>query len=73
MDHKQQEVEQTVVDSSLQTDLPVANNLSSESSTPVKKTLIRRSQHLDASFLSPTPEKTEETLNFKYKKELPEK
>ncbi|KAI3681310.1 hypothetical protein L6452_36100 [Arctium lappa] len=40
-----------------------------EASTPVKKLHIHASQHLDANFVTPTPEKTDETLNVRCKKE----
>lgn len=55
---------------------PMADKSCSEASTPVKKLHIHASQHLDANFVTPTPEKTDETLNIKCKKEpakLPEK
>nr|XP_043618139.1 CDT1-like protein a, chloroplastic [Erigeron canadensis] len=52
------------------------DKLSLESSTPVKKLHIHGMQHLDASLVTPTPEKTEETVNMRGRKEtaeLPEK
>nr|GFB62381.1 hypothetical protein [Tanacetum cinerariifolium] len=45
-------------------------------SIPVKKLQIHETQRLDAHFVSPTPENTEETLNSRVNKEsaeLPEK
>ncbi|XP_024971376.1 CDT1-like protein a, chloroplastic isoform X1 [Cynara cardunculus var. scolymus] len=76
MGQKQLEGEQAAMGSSCQSILPVADKSCSEASTPVKKLHIHASQHLDANFVTPTPEKTEETLNIRCKKEpakLPEK
>ncbi|KAK9062455.1 hypothetical protein SSX86_019641 [Deinandra increscens subsp. villosa] len=66
MDQKSYEVEQTAGI------LPLAH----ESFTPTKKAHPYEISDLDATLVSPTPEKTEETLNFRCKKEpaqLPQK
>lgn len=76
VDQKTHEGEQTVIKSSLESTIPVADKSCPVSSTPVKKLQIHESQRLDAHFVSPTPEKTEETLNSRVNKEsaeLPEK
>ncbi|KAJ9545854.1 hypothetical protein OSB04_025561 [Centaurea solstitialis] len=68
--------EQASMGSSCQSTLPVADKSCLEASTPIKKPHIHESQHLDASIATPTPQKTEETLNIRCKKEpakLPEK
>ncbi|KAI3757283.1 hypothetical protein L6452_04817 [Arctium lappa] len=76
MGQKPHECEQAAMGSLCQSILPVADKSCSETSTPVKKLHIHASQHLDANFVTPTPEKTNETLNVRCKKEpakLPEK
>ncbi|KAI3762140.1 hypothetical protein L1987_52563 [Smallanthus sonchifolius] len=69
MDQKQYKAEQTAKN------LPVAHKSCLETFTPTKKPHIHEIPHFDANLVSPTPEKTEETVNM-YKKEhakLPEK
>ncbi|PWA68147.1 CDT1 Geminin-binding domain-like protein [Artemisia annua] len=72
VDQKIHEGEQTVMESSHKSNLPMADKSCPVSSTPVKKLQIHESQRLDAHFVSPTPEKTEETLNSRVNKELAE-
>ncbi|XP_071728575.1 CDT1-like protein b [Rutidosis leptorrhynchoides] len=75
MDHKLQG-EQTEVGSGQHGVLPTSDKLCSESFTPVKKLHDDGMQLLDISLVSPTPEKTNETVNMRSKKEpvqLPEK
>ncbi|PWA60281.1 CDT1 Geminin-binding domain-like protein [Artemisia annua] len=69
------EEEQTVLESSHKSNLPVADKSCPVSSTPVKKLQIHESQCLDAHFVSPTPEKGGdfEQLVNKELAELPEK
>ncbi|XP_076947957.1 uncharacterized protein LOC143620047 [Bidens hawaiensis] len=57
MDQKQHEVEQTV------NIVPVAHKSCSESFTPTKKLHVKEIPLVDSSLVSPTPVKTEETVN----------
>lgn len=72
MDQKVHEAEQTA------NILPVVHKSCSESliNTPIKKSHIQEISDVDANFVSPTPMKTEATVNNRCKKEpdeLPEK
>ncbi|KAF5772869.1 putative CDT1 Geminin-binding domain, winged helix DNA-binding domain superfamily [Helianthus annuus] len=63
MDQKQHEVEQTV------NILPAAQKSCSEFSTPTKKPYIHETPSFDVGLVTPTPQKTEETVNNRCKKE----